>query len=520
MEEQLQQLIQYSKVKKIGSNLKRWNKDLYEFLIAKTNFLQPNATVPQRLWHLEHNIQEQGKCKICGKLTSWNYKTKQYREFCSSTCSSKDNDVLKKREQTNLQKYGVNIFVKAPNFNEKRIQTNIEKYGVPWATQTYEVQQKRKQTNLQKYGAEEFTQTKIYRQKTSLSVKAKYNVDYISQTRISLESLQKLKDKSWLEYQHHQLQKPVSIIAEELNVDTTTVVSYCKLLDIELHRFSNSFWKKELLEELQKYTSFKILSNDRTLLNGKELDIYIPEAKLAIELCGLYWHSDVHDRITKNYHHEKYQKCREKGVRLITIFEDEWLNKKQIVLNILKYKLNAFLNEQHVFARKCEIIQLTTKQKRDFFEKTHIQGNGPGSISYGLTSQGELVAAMSFIRRNNNVFILNRFSTDGIVVGGFSKLLSHFIKNHEPIKIETFADLRWSDGDLYLNNGFRLVKYLKPDYFYIKNQQRKHKFGFRHKLLKNKLKIYDKNKTEVENCKNNGWFRVWDCGKLKFERKF
>ena len=123
---------------------------------------------------------------------------------------------------------------------------------------------------------------------------------------------------------------------------------------------------------------------------------------------------------------------------------------------------------------------------------------------------------MTFIKKSEGVYELNRFASSCNVVGGFSKLLSHFKKNYEWKSIYSFADRRWSEGNVYLKNGFTLEETQRPDYKYIIGDERKHKFNFRHNSLKKILEVYDPEKSEFENTYANGIYRIYDCGLLKF----
>lgn len=258
---------------------------------------------------------------------------------------------------------------------------------------------------------------------------------------------------------------------------------------------------------------FDVEHSNRTLIYPQELDIYIPSKKLAIEYNGLYWHSEQQGK-GKWYHKQKTLKCRDQGVRLIHIFEDEWILSPELVKQKIKYILG--LNTEGVtHARKCEFVTVNTQVKIDFFNTYHIQGNGPSSINVGLMSGGELVAVMGFIVTQKRHY-LNRYATKGSVVGGFSKLLKYFQQEHNWVELVSFADIRWSEGDLYLKTGWELDTVLAPDYQYIVHNQRVHKFNFRHKFLKKRLKAYDPLLSERENCAINNIPRVWDCGKNRY----
>jgi hypothetical protein len=276
--------------------------------------------------------------------------------------------------------------------------------------------------------------------------------------------------------------------------------------------------EKDILNFVKQHYKGIIIENDRNILKPKELDIVLPELKIAIEYCGLYWHSN--EFMGKNYHLDKLEKCNKVGYRLITIFEDEWIHKRDIVeskiLNILSVSETT-----NIFARKTKIVNISIKDRNQFLNTHHIQGEAAGSVNIGLEYDGKLVSVMSFKKRSRGVYELIRFASSCNVVGGFSKLLIYFKINYEWTGIVSFADLRWSsqEKNVYLSNGFELDSVLKPEYRYIIGKERKHKFGFRHKHLKKMLDNYDQILSEATNTLNNGIYRIYDCGLARFVMK-
>ena len=267
-----------------------------------------------------------------------------------------------------------------------------------------------------------------------------------------------------------------------------------------------------------------ILVNNKSVLNGTELDIFIPDHNMAIEYNGLYWHSEKRGK-TKTYHIDKTKKCLNKNIRLIHIFSDEWSDKKNIIKERLKTILN--LNQSKIYARNCKVIELTNEQKKDFLNKNHLQGNDKSSIFYGLEYNKELVSVITFGKLRNSLghknikdgeFEIYRYCNLN-VIGGFSKLLKYFIKIHLPKKIITYADRNWSPSDefcFYSKMGFNFVGETKPNYSYTKNYSiRYHRYNFR----KDKLVSmgYDKTKTENEIMYELGFDKIWDAGNLKYE---
>ena len=269
---------------------------------------------------------------------------------------------------------------------------------------------------------------------------------------------------------------------------------------------------------------------NRIILNGKELDIYIPDYNLAIEYNGLMWHSEKYGRINKNYHLDKLNECNQKNIRLIQIFEDEYLEHKDIVLSKIKHILGKDTDLSKVQARKCKVNEIDKETALLFLEKNHIQGFTTSTIYLGCFQDNILVGVMTFKeeRKGNNRWELNRFATDinyrCIGIGG--KLFKYFIKTYNPLYIKSFADRRWTldkDNNLYIRLGFKLGDVLKPEYKYFLQKEygfkRVHKFNFRKQILLKKYpdKSLTKDMTEKEMCDKIGAYRIWDCGLFKFE---
>jgi len=270
----------------------------------------------------------------------------------------------------------------------------------------------------------------------------------------------------------------------------------------------------------------KILTNNRTILdNYRELDIVIPSLKIAIEFDGLYWHSEI-EKSDKNYHLKKTEECESKGYQLIHIFEDEWIYKKDICKSRLAHLLKKDVTK--IYARKCEIRQIDYSTYNSFFNENHLQGNVKASYAYGLFYNDELVSAMSFcsLRTNlgfknkekENVFELLRFANKigNTVIGGASKLFNFFIKNIHPSAVISYADRRWSMGNLYEHLGFAQTHISKPSYFYVFGDTRKNRFAFRKDILISKYGCSPE-QTEHGFCLANKWYRIYDCGCLCYK---
>lgn len=277
------------------------------------------------------------------------------------------------------------------------------------------------------------------------------------------------------------------------------------------------------IENFIKELGFKVISSSRKIIPPYEIDIFIPEKNIAIELNGLYWHSEVYGGKSKDYHLDKTIECKEKKIELIHIFEDEWKIKKEIVKSIIKNKIGII--DEKKYARKCEIKELKSKDLEVFYNNNHIQGAVNSSVNLGLFYEGEIVSALSFSksRFEKNTVEITRFANklNISVIGGFSKMIKHFIKNNNFNKISTYSDRRYFNGNVYLNNGFTFVGYTQPNYYYIDNNYifRYNRIRFQKHKLENLLENFDSKLTEWENMKLNKYDRIWDCGNYKFELK-
>ena len=277
--------------------------------------------------------------------------------------------------------------------------------------------------------------------------------------------------------------------------------------------------EKEILNYLKTILSTDIIieENVRGIIDRSELDIYIPEYKVAIEFNDLYWHSETFKN--NNYHLNKTIACEKNGIRLIHIFEDEWTNKQDIIKSMLKNIFNK--TENSLMARKCIIKEVPTKEATNFLDVNHLQGKCGSSVKIGLYYNDELISLMCFGKSRHFVGngksqwellrFCNKLNTN--IVGGASKLLNYFIKTYEPEEIVSYADRRWSKGNLYEKLGFTKYNESKPNYYYVIGYNRIYRFNLRKSVLIEKYNC-PKNMSEHEFCKQQHWYRIYDCGCL------
>jgi hypothetical protein len=447
--------------------------------------------------------------------------------------------IISKMQQTNLERYGVEYAIQSETVNDKRVRTNQRKYGVDNVMQCNAVLEKRIHTNKKLYGGNAPACSKQVQQKALSAYVLKYgsvseryaqsshkmisthsnnhlNNHYMRQ-HISQQSLQRLADPSWLISQNVTNKLNINEIASILEVHPSTVSRVFKVHNIKATQYPKSQLEQEVIDFLSSYIPIAdIVVNSRTVISPHELDIFVPHKNIAIEINGVYWHSELMGR-DRYYHLNKHNMCKYRGIQLLQIYDNEWNNSNELVKSRILSKLGL---SQRLYARKCNIVAITNTVAKQFLQIHHIQGYAYGSVNIGLMYNNILVSIMTLgkSRFNNKIeWELIRYASkmNISVVGGASKLLSYFIKEYTPLNIISYSDNRWNTGNLYKSLGFVYSHSSKPNYFYFHQNKtnilqscilfQKHKLA---RLLDN----FDPKLTEWDNMTNNGYNRIWDCG--------
>lgn len=448
---------------------------------------------------------------------------KQFEDFLKKFNTSTERQLFL-QEQTCMERYGVKNGSQSEEARAKLKEKN--------SLNAQERLEKAKQTNLKRYGVDNFFRlfdTSKYWENLSEKIREERNKKisdsrkhyrYINSDKIYLQDLLELfnKDDTGIS----RVLSKLGIYQNEDNhvfiykVDLPRLVDYYKTTENSMI----SYLEKEIVTFIKSIYYGEIIENSRNIIPPKELDIYVPEKKLAIEFDGLYWHNEIYT--DKKYHLRKTLACNEKGIDLIHVFEDDWLYKKEIVKSMIASRLDIY--QKRVFARKCNIEKIKKEQAKDFFNKNHLQGFTYGDLYLGLTINNELVQCICINKKgwhDGNVELtrmVTKLNTQ--VIGGFSKLMSHIDDYIEYNSISSYIYRAWFNGNGYLNVGFKIVKENPCSYYYVVENKKVHKSHFRRARIKKfyrqgYLKYYDENKTEHENMLDNHIYRIYDCGTIK-----
>lgn len=424
----------------------------------------------------------------------------------------KTQQVKDTRIKNNLEKYGVESTYSVPEFREKAKATNIARYGVEYPSQASSIKDKTINTNLERYGANHYHQSeegKMIKKQTCIS---KYGVPNASQAHISIESHSKLCNTTWLE---ENKKVDSDVLAEQLGVCSTTLLSYFKRANIDKPRPLRSKYERQIHEFLNSH-GIETVCNSRALIPPKEIDIYIPALKLGIEVDGLYWHSEASGK-GKWAHRDKQLLAEQAGIKLIHITDAEWITKREIVEARLLAKIGK---STKVYARKCTVVEVSAKESTDFLLRHHIQGPAAASICLGLKVNGSLVAHMTFSKPRFSTkyqYELVRYASVGNVVGGASKLFKTFVKQYMPSSVVSYSDLRWNTGAVYEKIGMKFVHNSAPNYWYHRNDNvLESRIKYQKHKLHTAIASFDPILSEWQNMQSNGYDRYWDCGNAVF----
>ena len=535
--------------------------ELWEEITSKTKFIVSNNTMEHINAYLlgmtsykckygNDKKYNDGKFKFCGKSSICQCAKESVSNSVSKTKNkrSKEDIILenKKREETILKKSGglysnngqsqkakqahENFYKDKNKVSEsikKQESTCLKKYGVTNYTHTEEYKEKTKTTCLKKYGVENPMQNKDVGNKSRIIRMENFDLeksllmyyDSINNKLINDKNLKFITPRE--EYKgvtknHYDFQCMTCNTIFNTYINANMKCSICNPTEIKYI----SKEEQEVFDFISSLDS-KCYQSDRSIINPYEIDIIIPDKKIGVEYCGLYWHSEISSGRGKNYHKNKLIKMKEKGYKLITIFSDEWIKNKENIKKHLSYIIGT-TNIEKINARSCEVIIVDKKVEKEFFNKNHIQGFTSSSLCYGLLYNDKVVAMMSFgktrtfMNRKSDDWEIRRFAANSNVRGGASKLISYFKKNNQHVdKIVSDCDLRYSDGNLYEKLGFILEKESRPNYSYVYNySDRIHRYNFtKHKLVE---QGYSPNKTEWEIMQELGYDRIWDCGNRKY----
>lgn len=462
--------------------------------------ISQNQEILEKIKFTKKDIQEKINQKI---KQTWSLKSKEEKE-----------QIIKKIKTTKQNKYDDENYNNLP----KATKTNLIRFGVDNPMKLQEIRDKSRQTCLERYG--------VTHPMRCESIKID-NIKSRNKYYIEENNLIDIVGGEWTCKCPHETctkceEKCYNINSSQFYARKQRGIEPCtKLLPINSNSGTSiEAFIRDILDEYK----IEYQTNVRNIISPQELDIYIPSKQLAIECNGVYWHS----KYDVNYHLDKYLACKNKNIQLISIWED-WIHiKPQLVKSLVLSKLGIYT--ERIYARKCAVKDISSKECSEFLDKNHIQGRTKTCIRKGLYYNDCLISVMTFSKKsklsgskqNSEEWVLSRFCTllNTQCVGGANKLLSHFIKENHPVEIVSFASNDISNGNLYKQLGFEQRDITKSYWYIHKNDfKRYHRSSFSKKQL-NKMGYDIENKTENDIMKELPFYKIYDSGHTKYSVKF
>jgi len=512
--------------------------------------LFPDFNTKESVWLYRRGLTDIPTCITCDvKSTRWSERRNGYTLHCSNSCRALDPQVEEKRKATCIEKYGHDkslTSIKHQSTTRESCNTNN---GAMFPFQQDSIQHKGVVSKIQRFGDD---YKKVIAAKASDALNAKYGGSGFGEA-MNHPTIKAKWAQSKLQRTHEWWINRMKSIKDDFT-PLYTISDYINVSHMHPYECnachntfeddlfggsvprcptcipyrSTNFLENEISQYIVDELGIGVILNDRSLIAPLELDVYIAEYNLAIEFNGLYWHSEFgsHNRVDSTYHLNKSQKCLDKNVRLVHIFEDEWVNKKDIVKSILSQSLGK---NKTIQARKCEIKEVEVSTATTFLQENHIQGHSSSSsITLGAYYGDDLVQLMSFgkSRYNKNIqWELHRLCSLKYtsVLGGANKIFKHFEREYSPQSIISYADIRLFAGVVYDGLGFEHSHNTKPGYYYVntkKCDERLNRLQFQKHKLHNVLDSFDATMTEHENMIVNGYSKIWDCGQAVFTKKY
>lgn len=464
-------------------------------------------------WWIYHMGVEPDRC-VCGNVVHVSADGNDFNKFCSTECA-KANNIGKTGQGTPLpcsidefieqckaadykvqpiaKRYNVSYPVAVRWFNECNIQELVDQRNREWLN----VINSNLQLNVPQLARllnTTTTKVKLFCVKNGIEL-----IDVATEKR-------RHKRRVLDEHQHLFKDHTLTEIAEITGVHYESVKSYRREHDFPIVVKSMQHSKKELelLSFVQSYCP-NAGSRKYTIASKVwECDVMIPELNLGFEFNGCYYHNSF--KIDTSYHKRKTDAFDSVGVQLIHIWEHDWATKRPIIKSLIESRLGV---SKRIYARQCVIAEVPGAHANQFFEETHLKGAGKNGITSGLYYDGELVMCMRFARHPKHEWELLRMSSKlGVtVVGGMSKILAHFKRQHQPTQLMSYVDRDISNGKSYYACGFTLISKTPPSYWYVDNKFNVHQ---RQKYQRHKI-----GQNEAEYTRQIGLYRIHNSGNLK-----
>jgi hypothetical protein len=371
-----------------------------------------------------------------------------------------------------------------------------DRYQSDYSLQNKEIRDKFTQSMKDKYNSEHALQCDEFKQKMQATNVTRYNSEYASQTYGAYASSHTTKGFIPVSEEIFNTVNSAILLSDYIDKMTEyggakpTIKKLAETLGYSLSGMGQKLIKHNLqdkinylagesygeLEIMEFLDGYNIKYKHRYTKIGPEIDIYLEDYDTGIEFNGLYWHCDIYK--DKKYHLDKYLYYKDLGIKLIYIYDDEWMGdtSRDIIKSIILSACNISVNKTIDYARKLKLVELdhspsTLQQIRDFYNENHLQGYRNSSNHIALLDNNDnIIECMSFgyayygnkKNKTKYQYELIRHCTKLYhnVVGGKERIFKYFLNNYPYDKkydnyIITYCDIDKFTGKSYVKLGFK-----------------------------------------------------------------
>lgn len=517
----------------------------FKTIFSFTGHLRNHSMTSKQYYDKYVKEDGEGICPTCGKETNFNSFTEGYHKFCSISCLNKSDYIKEKSREASMRKWGVPHQLQSKEFKQQLMDKNMEEFGYAWKIGTPEMREKITDSVQEKYGVDNVFADETIKQKVRKTQEEKYGGIGLSSPIIK----EKVKETNLQRYGVENVFASGEVVEKLHNIREEWIEKFEKENDVTLgmklfEKFGTGFMQAKIVEPIiyngsrfyknsdipyierccvlakdnvsiseveigdfiEEFTNVE--KNTRKIIPPYELDLFIQDKKLAIEINGIYWHSTNSGK-PKERHLKKTLACDKLGIRLIHINEFEWKNKREICKSILLSALGIY--ETIINVNDCDIKEVSLSESSVFLDKNHIQGSISSSYQLGVYYKNELVQLATF-NKNDECAELLRVCTklNTFVTGGFDRVM----KTQPFSVVHYFVDKSKFTCSEYTEHGWKVIGETMPSYVYYKGSECIDK-QCEQNLMQLLGDRFNSNETPEQNLVRNGYLQVYDCGSIE-----
>ena len=269
-----------------------------------------------------------------------------------------------------------------------------------------------------------------------------------------------------------------TFINPKINKQTLLNLANAGLIIIQDKLYNSSKIERKIEGELKKL-NINYIKNDRTqLLNtkchGQEIDFYLTDIQVGIEINPSYTHNSNYFNINKfnsskpnDYHYNKYLAAKEKGITLIQLYDYDLYIDNFETITIPKLKSRIGKNINHINKNDIYISKLYDKSIiDDFILNNNINVTLYGDNIYFIKNRitDEILGLFEIKYKNNDSHELTNviIKTENHITKIIKSIIDYLKLSTNISNLAIYSNNDWYDGKSLEDAGFTFIKETGP----------------------------------------------------------